>query len=368
MIKLKVFSLIVFLLLGISVWGQSFFPMATSDCGNIADLALIYYGGVHRWYYYYEDDFIPFLTWTDPDTNVEKWLFDGFLFIEFRDGMEHEFADGYGYLPARKQEWEWYLYVLFAENRGPRALDNCIASTIDRIGNPVQPRKVVITLPEPIYGQTDWGSIDGTELNFYSTNDQLAACEWYLDELEQRWNAANFKNIELVGIYWVAERSPVNGTILIPLVSQAIHNHGWKFFWIPYWNASGAGDWNSLGFDVAYQQPNYFFTTSIPKSRLNQALQFSKNNGMGMEMEWDNRVVYNTDPYRDRMEDYMDAYENSGFLDVGAQAHYLGGTGMNDIVKSTDPLVISTYNRYCKIITDRQAILYPNNISMWIVY
>ena len=143
----------------ISANSQSFFPMATPDCGNIADLVLIYYGGVHRPYYFYTEDFQPFLTWIDPVTHREKWLFDGFLFIEFKDGMEHEFAQGYGYLPARKQEWEWYLDKLFAQTTGLRAFDQCIASTIQRIGKPARSRRVVITLPEPIYGQTDWGSM-----------------------------------------------------------------------------------------------------------------------------------------------------------------------------------------------------------------
>ena len=191
----------------LSAYSQSFFPMATPACGNIADLVLIYYGGAHRPYYFYSQDFQPFLTWTGPETRQEKWLFDGFLFIEFMDGMGHEFAEGYNCLPARKQEWEWYLDKLFAQTTGPRALNQCISNTIQRIGKPIRPRRVVITLPEPIYGQTDWGSVDGRALSFCNTSHQLAACQWYLDELEKRWNEVGYDHLELVGIYWVAERS-----------------------------------------------------------------------------------------------------------------------------------------------------------------
>ena len=40
-----------------------------------------------------------------------------------------------------------------------------------------------------------------------------------------------------------------------------------------------------------------FFNTSVPISRLTTALNFAKSHGMGMEMEWDNRVADVPDPY-----------------------------------------------------------------------
>ena len=69
-----------------------------------------------------------------------------------------------------------------------------------------------------------------------------------------------------------------------------------------------------------------------------------------------------------RMKDYMDAYESQGFLSTGAQAHYVGGTGMIYISNSTNPSVISNYHRYCQIITDRQTIVDQKSTSMWMLY
>jgi hypothetical protein len=370
--KSRVLLLFAFLTAAGTAAGQSFFPLAAPECGGIADLALIYYGGVHRPYSYVPQDFQPYVSWTDPDTAREEWLFDGFLFIEFKDGMEHEYAQGYGYAPARRVEWDWYLDRLFASTTGLAALDQCVASTLQRIGPPLRKRKVVITLPEPIYGQTDWGTLDGeTPLNFYRVEDRLAACQWYLDELQRRWTAAGFTHLEMVGIYWVAEQRPTGGAQLLPRVSQAIHGHGWKFFWIPYWNASGAGDWKALGFDVAYQQPNYFFSLTVPVSRLTDVQNFAKSKGMGMEMEWDSRVIDSPDPYLLKMDDYMNAFESSGFLASGAQAHYEGGGAMIRLSKATQANIRSRYYRYCRILSDRQAIADSIRFrqgNLWLLY
>jgi hypothetical protein len=334
-----------------------YFPIASPGCAGIADLVLIYYGGVHRPYEFTPEDFQPYVSWTDPENGREEWLFDGFLFIEFKNGKNHEYAEGYGYHPARKQEWQWYQDRLFSATTGLAALNQCVASTIDRIGPPKRPRRVVITQPEAIYGQTDWGSLkDSAPLDFHEVDDQVAACHWYLNKLDKRWKEADFEHIEMAGLYWVAERTAENGDVLLPRVSQVIHEHDWKFFWIPYWQAPGAGKWKVLGFDVAYQQPNYFFKTNVPPSRLPQAMAFARRHGMGMEMEWDGRIFKMTETHLPRMDAYLDAFEHSSFNLQGAQAHYEGGGGMIKLSESTDPALRARYLRYCRMIRDRQEI------------
>ena len=178
------------------------------------------------------------------------------------------------------------------------------------------------------------------------------------------------KNLRLAGIYWVAERSENNGGQLLPRVSQEVHRHGWKFFWIPYWNASGAASWKSLGFDAAYQQPNYYFSSTVPYSRLSQALNFGRSNGMGMEMEWDEDVANVPATYGPRMDAYMDTFGSSGFYAQGAQAHYQGSGGLIVVSKSANSATLARYNRYCQIVYQRQiqaALQDPFN-SSWIMY
>ena len=55
------------------------------------DMMLIYKGGIQRpdWN---EAEFKPYITYKDPETNAEDWLFDGFLFLEFADGAGRNYT------------------------------------------------------------------------------------------------------------------------------------------------------------------------------------------------------------------------------------------------------------------------------------
>lgn len=74
---------------------------------GIQDLALIYQGGSHRldWTV---DEFRPYVVHRFADGSKD-WLFDGFLFLEFKDGSGRNYTVGYEKLNARRTEWEWLL-------------------------------------------------------------------------------------------------------------------------------------------------------------------------------------------------------------------------------------------------------------------
>ncbi|MFH0792551.1 MAG: DUF4855 domain-containing protein [bacterium] len=331
----------------------TFMPPGSPASGGIVDLVLIYQGGAHRaaWT---PERFQPYLSWLDPASGKEEWLFDGFLFIEFKDGMKHEYAKGYGLQPARKQEWTWYLDRLFEKGVSLSALDARIEQTIARLGAPKRPRRVVLTLPEPIAGQTDWGEFEGRALDFTRQADRVAACQWYLGEIKQRWERAGLRHLELVGIYWVAEHTKGDGERILPDVARIVHDQNLKFFWIPYWNAPGAQNWRELGFDMAYQQPNHFFHPEVADSRLDEAVAFAKRFAMGMEMEWDGRAIQNKVTFSPRFSSYLSVYKDTGVIEHAALAHYEGGGALGDLSKSGDPDLHPLYNRYCAEIASRQ--------------
>ena len=78
-----------------------------------------------------------------------------------------------------------------------------------------------------------------------------------------RFKKAKYKNLELAGFYWVDE-DIATCKDLPKYVSQYIRSKKKEFVWIPYWKAKGYEQWKDLGFDIAYQQPNHFFTKDIP--------------------------------------------------------------------------------------------------------
>jgi Domain of unknown function (DUF4855) len=334
-----------------------FITPGAAETGRVADWVLIYAGGAHRpdWT---PTQFEPYVVYADPDSGQEQWLFDGFLFIEFKDARGQEYAKGYGHEPARKEHWVWLLDRLFEEGKALHALDEVVGRTAAKIGAPTRARRVTITLPEPIVTLADWGELNGKALDFSNADDRIAAVGWYLTELQRRWQEAGFQNLKLEGIYWVAETTANKGEQVLPRVSELVHSHGWKFLWIPYWRAAGAGDWKALGFDAAYQQPNHFFhPDKVNDDRLPEAVAFAKAHDMGMEMEWDSRAMSQQELFLPRMHAYLDAFEKTGAMQHAAMAHYEGGGAMIKLSQHKAPPLQEAYRRYCQAIVKRQKAL-----------
>jgi hypothetical protein len=179
----------------------SFYPLWQKAPPNTTDMVLIYQGGTQRsaWA---PGEFAPYVSTVDPRDHKEKWLFDGFLFIEYVNGKKHAFEEGLNLPPADKQDWQDLLARNFEPGRGLAALEQTCAETEKRIGPPLRSRQVVITLPEPIEGATNWGVLDGRKLNFSVPADRMAACEWHIDNALKKWQELAPRHLTLAGFYF----------------------------------------------------------------------------------------------------------------------------------------------------------------------
>lgn len=323
---------------------------------DVQDLALIYQGGSHRldWTV---DEFRPYVVHEFSD-GTKDWLFDGFLFLEFKNGSGRHYTVGYEKLNARKGEWAWLLDRIFEEGKSLSALDACITEQIAELGKPGFKHQIVLGLPEAILDQKDWGELDGRTLDFSKEEDQLAATRWYIDELMKRFKAAKYKNLELSGFYWVAETNNYCGQLTVP-ISEYIHSLGKLFYWIPYWQSKGAEDWKALGFDVAYQQPNHFFNHSIPDSRLDAACAFAREHGMAMEFEFDEKATADREnsSYA-RMKAYIDHFEKNDVFNSSALAYYCGNRGVLTLHESKNPADHALMDRLARLIQMRRYMKY----------
>ncbi len=323
---------------------------------DVQDLALIYQGGSHRldWTV---DEFRPYVVHEFSD-GTKDWLFDGFLFLEFKNGSGRHYTVGYEKLNARKGEWAWLLDRIFEEGKSLSALDACITEEIAELGKPGFKHQIVLGLPEAILDQKDWGELDGRTLDFSKEEDQLAATRWYIDELMKRFKAAKYKNLELSGFYWVAETNSHCGELTVP-ISEYIHSLGKLFYWIPYWQSKGAEDWKALGFDVAYQQPNHFFNHSIPDSRLDDACAFAREHGMAMEFEFDEKATADREnsSYA-RMKAYIDHFEKNDVFNSSALAYYCGNRGVLTLHESKNPADHALMDRLARLIQMRRYMKY----------
>ena len=345
---------VVFRLPTLRAADSEYFLLWQKEKPNITDLALIYQGGTQRpqWT---KERFAPYVSYRDPKNSKEKWLFDGFLFIEFQDGKRNSYQPHPTMPAARKEHWQALMDKNFAANDGVPSLEQLCRQTAVRIGEPSRRRQVVLTLPVPISGQTNWGKIGDHTLDFRKPADRLIAIEWYLDEALRKWDELSPKQLDLAGFYWVHEGVARTNDFL-PLVAKLVHDRHQQFFWIPYWQPGRLKhDWRSEGFDVAWQQPNHFFHPEVPDSRLEDACRHAKEKGMGMEMEFDGRMISDSKNFERRFDAYLDAYEKLGVKSTASIAYYEGGGALFQLARSQNPGMRAHYDRIARFIVDRQA-------------
>lgn len=329
------------------------------------DLVLIYAGGKDRNPYEWDKDrFLPYVVYKDEE-GKERWMFDSFLFIEFRS-TDIEFCSGYGekLLSASQKDWKELVDYYFELDKQIGALDKVIGAAVKRIGAPKQKHQVVINMPEPIvhrYASDDssptayWGAVkDGRMLDFAKDADRVTACKWYIDYVRQKFDERRFKNVELAGFYWVAESAGDSRTILSDVSAYANSLH-YSMNWIPYFRANGYSEWRDLGFNYAWYQPNYFFNESIPYARLNVACNEAKRFGLDMEMEFDSRALSLPEGYGwgYRLDDYMKAFRENGIWEKKRLAYYEGGGSLRSFYESAVPEDQERYHRFCHFVTER---------------
>lgn len=323
---------------------------------KVRDLALIYQGGTHRidWT---EEEFYPYVTHRFMNGD-EEWIFDGYLFLEFTSGTNggKQFTAGYGQPNATKVEWEWYLGRLFEKSKALDALDKAIDRKKTTLGEPPFKHKVALTCFVPIQAQKDWGELDGVALDFTREADRTKAGTWFVDQLINRFEAARYKNLELYGIYMICEEASTIQNYCRS-IKAFTESKNLDFLWIPYYGASGAGQWESWGFDIAYQQPNYFFNQDHPKSLLDNSIQFARNNKMALELECDERALFQSTPcFRNRLIDYMDYFEEYGVWYDTPVAYYTGNHMFLDMLRQPAIQNTQIMDRLCRYIVNRRKV------------
>jgi hypothetical protein len=334
-----------------------FFPLWQKNPPNATDTVLIYQGGTGRlpWT---PAELNPYVSYVDARDGKEKWLFDGFLFIEYHDrNITFSADEGNGkWLPADKNEWGLLLTRVFQPGHGVAALEECCAETEKRLGTPLRSRQVILTLPEPVDNFTNWGDVDGRRLDFSVVADRVAACEWQVTQALAKWRALAPKHLTLAGFYFVPESIGHSNPQMLPVVAQYIHDQGLHFYWIPFWHAKLATNWQAIGFDLASQQPNYFFHPQLPESHLQTTCDFARAHGMGMEMEFDDRLIKEPAVYAPRFDSYLKAFTDSGARDSSSISYYEGGGTILHLARANDKTIHSYYDRIAQWVVDRQGL------------
>ncbi len=316
------------------------------------DMVLIYAGGAHR-KVWDKEKFAPYVSMKN-EKGKPQWLFDGFLFLEITNGQGRGFASYYEKKGARKQEWTKLIEDYFTPGKIICALNESIGDARRINPKKFSKKKVVIGLPEPIPNQKDWGEAGGKSLDFSKADDRLTACQWFVDYAISKFNEAHLDNLELSGFYWIAEEA-TNSRDLAHKVGDYVRSKDLNFNWIPYFKSDGFKEWRTLGFDIAYLQPNYFFNEKVPLQRLDDACKLAAENGMCMEMEFDERALKEKG-FGYRLEDYMNAFDKHDVFKYLPIAYYQGNTAFYDLFHSNVPEDNQLYLKLANRIAERQKM------------
>lgn len=352
-----------------------------------------------------KERFASHVYFTD-EANVPHWLFDAFLCIDGYDGKRGlSYSITNGRQSAGKESWEDLLDAWLGEDGALLRLDEAVSDAASLIGAPPRLRYVVMSLPDPIMYQyfdnkqsstTYWGELDGRQLDFSRVEDQMMVYRWYMNRCRARFNALQFKHLELVGFYILSEELPLSPDFfrqysqtfdsadtwnwqskrweqLVPYVSSYAHSCNEGLWWIPYHLAPGYKVWKELGFDAAFMQPNRYWdngSTVHPMSKTVEAIQKYK---MGMELEFEYSLVaevmqdgraapdgagrptfYLKDVplLRERVREYLSAYKDSGLYGQQPLAVYSGTDAMHQLATSSDSGDRAMFLELCHYICD----------------
>lgn len=283
--------------------------------GGLTDLVLLYNGTKSR---YTEDDVLPYLAYIDTEKNIKDVMFDSFLFLpsQLPSGRK-------SWMNANKQDFEWYLNDTFAEGANMNALETVAGKVKEALGLDDNFKyKVTVTMMYPSWEDSNFGDVDGDGVSEDNTvlANRLKVINWFIDETEKRFAECEYKNLELVGYYWMNEDityTDPNAKELMNAVADKAHSVGKSFFWIPYYCAPGYDAWSQYGFDIACMQPNYVFKLPTPITNLYGCAKLTALYNMGIEIEICEESLFN--------EQFFDKY--MAYLANGTTYNY-----MNDAV------------------------------------
>lgn len=221
------------------------------------------------------------------DGEIQDTLFETFTFLPTPPYM----YDEGGKRHLNKQNFEHFLHqMLFLPDYNVDALDAAVAEVKKALNRPEYCADVYLSLLYPRKEVSDFGEVNGRNLNFSNEEDRVASIHWLIDEEIRIFNSRNYQNIRLVGFYWFTEETKMaEDSGMIQAVNAYIHSLGYVSMWSPYFHAQGWNKWRELGFDQGTMQPNYFSNPALPNcggvDRLHAMQDYVNEDMLGVEME-----------------------------------------------------------------------------------
>lgn len=263
--------------------------------------------------------YLPHVAYME-DGRIKDTLFDSFLFLPYVAFL----YDKYEKRPLKKEDWQLYMDTQFAPGVNMDALEAAARETGNALGIKDFKVSVFLSILYPVSKVTEFGEVEGKNLDFSNLEDRKTALKWLIDQQLSEFFKKDYKHITLNGFYWFTEEISYSDTQLLELLrftTDYVREKGLITTWIPYFHASGFNDWRHLGFDLACYQPNYAFNQGVPDIRLFDAAATAKLLGMCIELE----IGGTQDWHIERIKKYYAAGAITGYMKDAAHMYYQGG-------------------------------------------
>ncbi|MEK5392351.1 MULTISPECIES: DUF4855 domain-containing protein [Heyndrickxia] len=207
-------------------------------------------------------------------------LFRGFIFnpINGREGHYiHPMYADFGEL-ADKEDWQIALNNLFVSNYN---LDALAINT-----KPGFKTDIWVTIPYPNPSQTNFGLVDGRELNFKNEEDREEAVKWWISSFQNMWDQSTSLHefLTFKGFVWQRVSISGNDINLVKNVNNFIHSNGLLSLWLQQYGSCGCVDWKEFGFDASCTNPNFYGNSGHDFSWIANSTVFANYYRIGMQI------------------------------------------------------------------------------------
>ena len=201
--------------------------------------------------------------------------------------------------------------------------------------------------------------------------------------MRSKFNALSPDYLELAGLYILSEELVAvpsgwnyqykRWDRILPKIASYLNERNEGLYWIPYRKADGTDIWKNLGINQAWLQPNYYwdYNHEMP---IRDAFDMMKDNGMGMELEFEYSMVEevmgmagimgpdgsgnyvfslkDVPSLRERFREYMDGYKTAGFYGKRPIALYSGSNALWQLGTSKNKNDMEMYRELCHFIAN----------------
>jgi hypothetical protein len=279
-----------------------------------------------------------------------SWLTTGAIFLELYAPSTHVFSDWMGGngIAATGDDWREYLDTLLAPS-GPMARLDSVVCAVNHAVVPLgQPYRIAVMIPYPDT-KIDTINYGGRTFGLRRPSDAAALGTAYVTDVNNQFQARHFGCLKLDAIYWLHEAIQGPDTAVVPAIARVVHAAHLRFLWVPYFQAPGSNLWRRFGFDEVWMQPNFFFSTGVPTSRIDSAFAVSRRLGVGTAVEFDQRLLDSL-PFSERLAPYLHGLEAAPDLRNHSLVIYEGHGGLLALSRSKDPRQHAMYDDFVRVI------------------